>query len=93
MKFEERIERVLFEVGDRHWDLLVFTETWRKSREEVLETDHGHMWLGSGGTEHQNGVGFLLHKRQKYSNFKALTERVASINIRLHSMTLKVIAV
>ena len=32
IRFDERIERLIKELGDRHWDILVFSETWREER-------------------------------------------------------------
>ena len=83
MNFDERIEWFLKELGDRRWDLLVFTETWRAGRVEVWRTEQGHTWLGSGGVDRQRGVGFLLHSRWHHLRFKPLSERVGVIDVRL----------
>jgi hypothetical protein len=83
MKFEERIEWLLKELGDIRWDLIVFTETWRAERVEVWRTEHGHTWLGSGGIERQRGIGFLLHSRWNHLRFKPMSERVGVIDVRL----------
>ena len=50
INFNERMERLLEELGDRRWDLVVFSETWRSDRVEVWHTEQQHTWLGSGGT-------------------------------------------
>ena len=39
MNFEERIAWLLKEIGDRKWDLIVFSETWRSERVEVWRTE------------------------------------------------------
>ena len=60
LRFNQRIEWLIEELGNRQWDLVVSTETWRVDRVEAWHTKHGHTWLGTGGTEHERGVGFLL---------------------------------
>ena len=87
MKFDERVNWFLEELGDRRWDLIVFTETWRAERVEVWCTEHGHTWFGSGGTVHQRGVGFLLHSRWKHLRFKPLSERAGVLDLRLRNGT------
>ena len=77
------MERFLTELGDQHWDLLVFSETWRADKNEAFITQHGHAWFGSGGTRGQRGIGFLLHSRWQHSFFKPLSERCAVIGIRV----------
>ena len=84
---------VLHELGDQVWDLIVFTETWRAEKMEVWRTEHGHTWLGSGGTEHRRGVGFLLHARRKHVRFKPLSERAALLDIRAPHQILRIFAV
>jgi len=78
------LERLLAELGDQHWDLLVFTETWRADGEEAFDTEHGHSWFGSGGTRGRCGVGFLLHSRWRHNYFKPLNERCAALGIRIN---------
>ena len=70
------------ELGERHWDLIIFTETWREQLCENWLTEHGHSWFGSGGTKKRNGVGFLLHCRWKHLSFRAVSDRVASLDIQ-----------
>ena len=94
IRFEERIERLLFELGDTHWDILIFSETWREGRVETWETESGHNWFGSGGTKGERGVGFLLHKRWQALLFKPLSDRVAVLDLRIASKRcIRVIAV
>jgi hypothetical protein len=94
MKFEERIQWLLKEVGDLSWDLIVLTETWRAERVEVWRTEHGHTWLGSGGCDRQRGIGFLLHSRWHHLRFKPVSERVGVLDVRLCKRTiLRVIGV
>lgn len=63
MCFEERTERIFMELGNQHWDVLVFSETWREEQSEAWTIPEGHTWFGSGGSKGQRGVGFLLHQR------------------------------
>ena len=60
VKFEERIDLLMNEVGDLHWDLFAISETWRAERSEAWETVGGHSWLGSGGMERTRGVDFKI---------------------------------
>ena len=83
--FEERIERLLAELGEQHWDLLIFSETWRDSRDEAFRTDDGHFWFGSGGTKGRCGVGFLLHSRWRHTFFQPISERCASLGVRINN--------
>ena len=69
LHFEERLRRLLIELGDRHWDVLVLTETWREEKSETLEALDGHSWYGSGGSRGSKGVGFLLHRRWAHKLF------------------------
>ena len=71
------------ELGDKQWDVLVFSETWRGERQETWIEDNGHTWFGSSGVKGQKGVGFLLHKRWKHTLFKPLSERVATLDVRI----------
>ena len=94
MKFQERIDWLMEELGNQRWDLIVFSETWRAERVEVMRTEHGHTWLGSGGANHKRGVGFLLHRRWKHLRFKPLSDRVGVIDLRiLRGVVLRLIAV
>ena len=81
VRIEERLERILDEIGDQSWDVLALSETWRVEREESFELEDGHTWLGSGGTEGQRGVGFLLHRRWKRFLFKPVSERLAVLDL------------
>ena len=85
INFEERMERLLAELGDQRWDLLVLTETWREGRDEAFTIDRGHSWFGSGGSKGRCGVGFLLHRRWNHSFFKPISERCASLGIKISS--------
>ena len=74
IRFDERLERFLTELGDQQWDLLVFTETWRADSNEAFNTQHGHAWFGSGATKGQRGVGFLLHSPWPHRCFKPVSK-------------------
>ena len=83
INFDERMERLLFEIGDLHWDVLAISETWRKERLETWETTHGHIWFGSGGVEERAGVGFLLHNRWRDFEFAPISCRLATLDLKL----------
>ena len=80
--FEERIVIVLYELGDRHWDVVVFTETWREEQSESWVTDHGHTWFGSGGSRGRCGVGYLLNRKLTLFHFNPISARVATLDVR-----------
>ena len=63
MKFDERLEGVLQDLGEVQWDVIVFTETWREEVQEIFETKYGHTWFGSGGVRGGKGVGILVNSR------------------------------
>eukprot|EP00973_Karenia_brevis_P049144 6815856-Karenia_brevis.AAC.1 len=75
MDFDNRLELLLAELRGVDWDILVLTETWRKDKQEIFETKHGHTWCGSGGTRGQNGVGFLVNGRWEIDAFCSRCER------------------
>ena len=83
LQFDERLERLLSELGTRRWDLLVLIETWRKERCEEWCTSHGHRWFGSGGFRGHSGVGFLLHNRWRHARFKPCSDRAATLDLVL----------
>ena len=86
--FETRMERLLAELGEQHWDLIIFSETWRGDRDEAFKIDQGHFWFGSGGTRGRCGVGFLLHSRWNHSFFRPISERCACLGIRINRQLL-----
>ena len=72
MRFEERVHRLLAELGDKPWDVIAVQETWGDdSREEWM--DEGHHWLGSGGSARSKGVGFLVHSRWRGFTLKHIS--------------------
>eukprot|EP00959_Pyramimonas_sp_CCMP1952_P196179 4101563-Pyramimonas_sp.AAC.1 len=93
MDFDTRFEAILHEVGNTRWDVFLFTETWRESKDEVFTTAGGHTWFGSGGTKGSNGVGFLLHRRWGYTSFKAVSERVAMLTLAGDASKLNLVSV
>ena len=93
INFEIRMELFLQEVGAMHWDLVVFTETWREEKSEAWETHEGHTWLGSGGVKSSCGVGFLLHKRWKYNKFKAVSARQGVLEVSIGPVVLSVFGI
>jgi exonuclease III len=88
--FEERMDRILQELGKRHWDVLVFSETWREEDGEAWTTTHGHTWFGSGGNKGQRGIGFLLHHRWKHESFRAISSRAAFLDVRIRSVRYRI---
>eukprot|EP00959_Pyramimonas_sp_CCMP1952_P212011 4436982-Pyramimonas_sp.AAC.1 len=85
MNFDDRVERCLEELGNQHWDVLVFVETWREQKVESWDTKRGHRWFGSGGTRRSRGVAFLLHQRWVHESFQPLSDRAATLDIQINS--------
>ena len=93
MNFDDRFERVLFELGTRRWDALIFTETWREEKRDIFNTSGGHKWFGSGGLRGRSGVGILLHQRWSYQTFNAMSDRCATLYLVVQGMPLDICAV
>ena len=95
MDFDTRMNHLLQELSQVHWDLLVLSETWREQRQESFTLDEwGHKWFGSGGTPHERGIGFLLTKRWTQTRFKPTSERTASLDVKIAKGThLRIIGV
>ena len=83
INFEDRMERIMLELKDQQWDVLVFSETWREETSEAWSTTHGHAWFGSGGIRGQTGVGFLLNGRWRHTAFKPISNRVAFLDVQI----------
>ena len=70
IRFDERIDRLLHELSDQVWDIIVFVETWRAEKQEAWTTEHGHDFYGSGGAPGKRGVGlFTASTFQTISSF------------------------
>ena len=46
---DEKLETLMKEFQNQHWDVIVLIETWRETREELWTTRWGHTWCGGGG--------------------------------------------
>ena len=42
----------------QQWDIVVLSETWRKSKNEYFSTEAGDVFMNSGCEEGRRGVGF-----------------------------------
>ena len=93
INFEERMQRVLQELEGRHWDAVAFSETWRSECGEAWKTRWGHSWFGSGGTRGTRGVGILLHSRWTHFLFRAVSERLCVLDVKLTSETVSIFSV
>ena len=78
---EFRVELLLSELQGLSWDVVVVTETWREAQSKRNSLEGGQVCLGSGGSKGSCGVGFLLNKDMKPSNFTAVSERLAVLDI------------
>jgi len=86
---DERIEELLAEADDTHWDCIMVNETWRELKEENVELSCGHLWFGSGGTKGKHGIGVLLHKRWESAKpiWKAMNERLGTLTLNFGNWT------
>ena len=78
---EARLDLILEEVAQRHWDVLVLVETWREAVREEFVMESGHSFYGSGGSKGRCGVGFIVHERHGDTSFKSVNERLAAVSI------------
>ena len=60
---EEKLEALLEELKNVHWDITVITETWREFKDEMWKTEAAHTFCGMGGTKGRRGIAFLVHRR------------------------------
>ena len=88
-----RLYSLLEELHDMHWDIVVLTETWRSDICEELPLEGGHIFYGSGGVKGRCGVGFLVHDRHKNCKFKHINERVAFIDFKFKSQSVRIFGV
>eukprot|EP00973_Karenia_brevis_P092905 12414597-Karenia_brevis.AAC.1 len=92
---DDRLEELLLELTDVHWDAVVVNETWREAREEFAEVHDGHVWFGSGGTAGKHGVGILLHERwsNHVRSWRATNTRLGYLDINFNKLKLRLVAV
>ena len=93
---EARLHELLAELETiGHWDAILLNETWRANKEEHFETYDGHLFMASGGSKGQKGVGILVHRRWKKAvwKFQPVNNRVCSVNIDTGVQKLALIAV
>jgi exonuclease III len=89
----ERLEAILEELTDIHWDVLVLVETWREAEKEDFALPSGHKFYGSGGCKRRCGVGFLVHKRHACHSCIPISMRLAVLTLRSGSLKLRVFGV
>lgn len=88
-----RLDELMHELQPVHWDVVLLNETMRMQKEELWESEYGHIFAGSGHDTPIRGVGILLHKRWKpfIVRFKAVSERVAYIDVVRKGFKLRVV--
>ena len=91
---EDRESQVFAELTTVRWDVVALNETWRETKEETW-TIAGHLFLGSGGSKGSNGVAVILHRRwaKGFQSFKAVSDRVCSVDVNINERRLRFIAV
>ena len=96
LKTDERIQELLTELESiQHWDIIMLSETWRIDAFEMFATNEGHLFANAGCEAGRRGVGFLINKRwvKWMKSFDPINERVASITLKKHKITIKVVGV
>ena len=74
---DDRLEELEAELSlVKGWDIVVLTETWRKSTNEYFETLQGNIFMNCGCTAGRRRVGFVVHKKWAASiqEFVAMNE-------------------
>ena len=77
----------------KQWDIIVLTETWRKSTNEFFKTQNGNIFMNCGCEEGRRGVGFLVHKKWSVfiQDFMPLNERVSYLVMKMKHKQLLVV--
>ena len=92
---DDRFDELLSEIHDTPWHIIALNETWRKHKRELWTTkqDH-HIFAGCGHDETTRGVGFLIHSSlsRAVRNFNAINERIAYVDVHIHSWKLRIVS-
>ena len=88
-----RLDRLLEELEDQHWDVVVVQESHREARREILDLHCGHTWYGSGGCRGSCGVGFLVNRQLCKHKFGAVNERLATLDIFCEPVSIRILGV
>jgi exonuclease III len=97
----DRFEELRVELQSVHWDVAMFTETWRLEREEFVRFDTGDIWVGAGGAVRsgsgggKHGVGILVHRRWAGSiiKFVCSSSFCPFVDLKLSRVRLRLICV
>ena len=76
---EARLESLLEELADIHWDVFILTETWREESHEQIRLHPKHMFYGSSERRRSCGVGFLVREGFAKVKFTPMSSRIASL--------------
>ena len=70
-------------LDDIEWDILLMSETWRKTKQEIWKTERGHLFLGSGWDAGHKGVAILIHRRhtKTFKGFMPESERICAVDL------------
>ena len=72
------------ELKNVNWEVIGFSKM-RHPSEAMVELPNNNIFYNSGNSKKQDGVGFLIHEklRSNIEGFKAISDRVASVVIRI----------
>lgn len=92
---EDRENELFAEAELLQWDLMMLSETWRKTKEEVWRSSAGHLFLGAGCPDGRRGVAIVVHARHAkgFRAFHAVNERVCAVDIDVQGIKLRIISV
>ena len=80
-------------LDDIEWDILLLSETWRKTKQEILKTERGHLFLGSGWDAGHKGIAILIHRRhtKTFEGFMPESERICAVDLDILGERIRII--
>ena len=69
MHSSERMEEMVCELEGYRCDAMLLSETWRQDKSEIWETHHKHMFMGVGRYDNKHGVGIMLNKKWRQTEY------------------------
>ena len=94
MNSSERLDKLVSEIHQVAWDVILISETWRQNK-EIWETQQGHIMVESGKFTNKHGVSILLNRRWKnqINWVQCACERVVAMSISVNRQPLVLMSV
>ena len=95
MKSNVRIDEMFSELQGCRWDAVLVSETWRPEKEEIWETNRGHIIIFTEKFENQHGVAIVVNKKWKHKiNWKGyISERAIATSITVNTQRITLMSV